>query len=119
MFTTFESRSEQLQAHVDASNVANLASLELLKSQLADYTNTKQTELLKHCEGRLHQLYDSVIRDAEKKLEQRIAQIQATGGSGIDASFGKGAPRDRALFDPRDYKIPELASDPSLAVFKK
>ena len=106
MMTTFEQRSEQLQDHVNASNVANIASLDLFKSQLGDYTNTKQSELLKHCEGRLHQLYDTVIKDAETKLEQRIGQIQATGGLGSDVSFGKGAPRERALFDPRDYKIP-------------
>ena len=113
MMTTFEQRSTQLQEHVDASQIANIAILELLKVQLNDYTNTKQAELLSHCEGRLHQLYDTVIKDAEAKLQQRIGEIQSTGGAGGEVPFGKGAPRERALFDPRDYKIPELVSDPS------
>ena len=60
MVASFEQRSTQLQEHVDATQIANIASLDLLRVQLGDYTNDKQAELRRHCEGRLHQLYGQV-----------------------------------------------------------
>ena len=59
-------------------------------------------------------MYDKVIADARVHFGE--SRSSADGG---EASFGKGSPRERVLFDARDYKIPELVSDPSLAVFKK
>ena len=64
MTASFEQRSTQLQEHVDSTQRSNIANLDLLKVQLNDYTNGKQAELLSHCEGRLQQLYDTVINDA-------------------------------------------------------
>ena len=72
-----------------------------------------------HCEGRLQQLYNTVISEAKTHFEQRIGEMQFSGATGAESSFGKGAPRERVLFDARDYKITELHADPSLGVFKK
>ena len=65
-------------------------------------------------EGRLQAMYDKVIADARAHFGESRSSTE-----GGDASFGKGVPRGRVLFDARDYKIPELVADPSLAVFKK
>ena len=114
LMASFEQRNTQLQEHIDTAQRNNLASLELLKVQLGEFSATKQIEIMAHCEGRLQALYDKVISDARAHFGE--SRSSAEGG---DASFGNGAPRERVLFDARDYKIPELTSDPSLAVFKK
>ena len=58
-------------------------------------------------------MYDKVIADARTNFGE--SRPSADGG---EAAFGNGASHERVLFDARDYKIPELVSDPSLAVFK-
>ena len=118
MVESFEKRNTQLQEHIDTAQRNNIASLELLKVQLSNFCDEKQVQILSHCEGRLQVLYDTVIADARNQFEQRLGETRSSGDGG-ETSFGKGAPRERMLFDARDYKIPELASDPSLAVFKK
>ena len=111
LMEAFNARDKQLQEHIDTARRNNLASLELLKVQLGTFTEQKQGEFLSHCEGKLQAMYDKVIADAQAHFGD--SRPSADGG---ETACGKGAPRERVLFDARDYKIPELASDPSLAV---
>ena len=115
MTASFEQRNTQLQEHIDTAQRNNLASLELLKVQLNEFSDLKQAQILSHCEGRLQVLYDTVIADARTQFEQRMGEMQSSGGGGGETSFGKGAPRERMLFDAWDYKIPDLHADPRLA----
>ena len=114
MIESFEARDKQLQEHIDSAQRSNLASLEMLKVQPGTFTELKQAELPSHCEGKLQAMYDRVISDARTHFAE-----SRSSGDGAEPTFGKGAPRERMLFDARDYKIPQLASHPSLAVFKK
>ena len=50
-------------------------------------------------------------------VRANFADSRSSSG-GAKHTFGKGAPRERILFDARNFEIPELVSDPSLAVFK-
>ena len=89
----------------------------MLKGQLATLTEQKHSELLVLCESRLqasvHVLYDRVLTDA------RASFGACSSRHGAEQAFGNGAPREGIPFDTSDYKILELASDPSLAVFKE
>ena len=119
MIEAFSARDKQLQEHIDTEQRNNILSLELLKGQLSVFTEQKQSELLATAEGRLQatrqKLYNQVLADARTSFGD-----SRSSGEGAEQAFGKGgAPRERALFDARDYKIPELSADPSLAVFKK
>ena len=114
LMDAFNAGDKQLQEHIDTAQRNSLASLELLKRQFGTFTEQKQGELLSHCEGRLPAMYDKVIADTRAHFGD-----SRPSADGADPAFGKGAPRERMLFDARDYKIPELVSDPSLAVFKK
>ena len=57
------------------------------------------------------ELYNQAMAEARSHLGS------SSQGGGKDS--GKGGARERQLFDPRDYKIPDLSSAPSMAVFKK
>jgi hypothetical protein len=68
----------------------------LTKVQLNDYTNGRQAELLTHCEGRLQQLYDTVINDARTHFEQRIGQMQSQGAAASTRPLAKARPADES-----------------------
>ena len=51
LIESFEARDKQLQEHIDAAQTNNFASLEMLKGQVATFTEHKQSELLVLCEG--------------------------------------------------------------------
>ena len=74
------------------------------------------------CEASFNQSTQSAterILDIQRQIQNlvdRTLQSSAEGGSG---GFGGGQQRDRQIFDPRDYKIEQLGSSPSVAAFKK
>ena len=57
------------------------------------------------------------------EIQRQVQDLVSRTFQGGDGDGGKGGgghqPRDRQLFDPRDYKIQDLAASPSLAAFKK
>ena len=60
--------------------------------------------------------------EARKFYQQALYEARQAGPqSGGDEHDGKGAggPRERSLYDPREYKIADFHTEPSLAAFKK
>ena len=51
MIEAFTARDQQLKEHIDLAQRNNIASLEMLKGQVATFTEHKQSELLVLCEG--------------------------------------------------------------------
>ena len=61
-------------------------------------------------------------QSARELYEQAVADARSHLGSSSQdrgKETGKGGARERQVFDPRDYKLPDLTSEPSMAVFKK
>ena len=53
LMASFEQRNTQLQEYIDTAQRNNIASLELLKVQIGEFTTLRQSELVAHCEDKL------------------------------------------------------------------
>jgi hypothetical protein len=117
-----QARDAQLRAFVDETQAGNQATFELLSAQLASVGDGKQAELEHKITAMVATLRDQLAASADVLYTEAMANARTHLGTGSfegGKSEGKGGARERALFDPRDYKIPDLASTPSMAVFKK
>ena len=66
-------------------------------------------------------LVHAELRESARGLytEALRAAARDTDSGGNHGGKGAGVPRAKSLYDPRDYKLSDLSSDPSLATFKK
>ena len=61
--------------------------------------------------------FDAKFQSNVKDMQVIIAQAQGLGGDG--GGGGPRGPRDRNVFDPRDFKLHDLGEKPQLGPFKK
>ena len=113
----FENRDVQLRQHVDETARRNQESLNTLQAALSSHLEEKQKEVDQKMEHAMSILASESRRFYDEALQRAVGQ-QHFGGEG-QGKGGGGGPRERALFDARDYKIADLPNEPSLAAFKK
>ena len=117
--TAFENRDAQLRQHLDTAQRANNESLEMLQRGISEHVTAKQLEVDQLMVAAMANL-DS---EARRLYQQAVFEARRDTGaqSGGDEHPGKGAggPRERSLYDPRDYEIADLHAEPSLDAFKK
>ena len=58
-------------------------------------------------------------RGLHREALHEARQAGPPSGGGEHHGKGAGGPRERSLYDPRDYKLADLHAKPSLAAFKK
>jgi hypothetical protein len=116
----FAQSEATLREHLDASQRASNEGLESMQRTLGDLLVANRLEIDQKM-ALVHQelqtaacgLYSEALQAAQS------AQTGGGGGGGDHGGKGSGGPRERSLYDLRDYKLADLASDPTLATFKK
>jgi hypothetical protein len=114
----FEQRDTQLRGHFDQTQRANLESLTAIQATLSEHLQRGQAEL----DQRVAQAMDGLTFEARRLYQealQQAARDQQGPREAGDHGKGGGGPRERSLYDPRDYKLADLPNEPSLAAFKK
>ena len=100
------------------------------KTKLAaidDWCNVNSLETVSVTVIRIQERLDTLIGQVDHWMTQLSNEIGTTRfvvgslefGSGAGAGKGGAAPRDRNVFDPRDYKVAELGNKRSMAKWKK
>ena len=100
-----QARDAQLRAFVDETQVGNQATFEMLSAQLASVGNDKQVEVEQKITAMVAGLRDQLAASAETLYNEAMVNARAHFGAGSSEGGkdgGKGAARERALFDPRD-----------------
>ena len=106
-FATLKGQQTEMEEQLRVTRAESTTAYGSFEERLKTYT-----------EGR-ERLFQVKLEEAERKFRETSQNIvqdihTSTGGKGS----GGGA-RDRQVFDPREYKMPDLPSDPSLAQLKK
>ena len=130
--SVIQSRDDQLRQHMDATAIARDEQFALLSSQLADSITASEAKLAASLDisvARLNDLAQRSIADTNRALEAKSVELYeqmkfqlnrdghgpSEGGKGGSAS----GPRERNIYDVRDYKIADLEKGASTAAFKK
>jgi hypothetical protein len=112
----FEQRDAQLREHLDKTQRSNLESLSMVQGTLSEHLQRGQAEL----EQKVAQAVEVLASESRRLYQEALQQAARDGGGPRESGdFGKGGsgPRERSLYDPRDYKLADLkkrqASQPS------
>ena len=123
-----QSRDDQLRQHIDAASVARNEQFALLSSQLAESISTSEAKIASSPDasvGRLNEIAQRSMQVTNAKsvelYEQMKFQIERDGHGPSEGGKGgfSGGPRERNIYDVRDYKIADLEKGASTASFKK
>ena len=81
----------------------------------------KQAELDQKVAQAMDGLTSGAWRLYQDALQQAARDQHGAREAGYTGDHGKGGgvPRERSLYDPRDYKLADFPNEPSLAAFKK
>jgi len=128
--TTFQQRQAELAAgfaqsdatlreHLNSSQRASNDGLEAMQRTLGELLAANKLEV-----DQKMALVHSELQTAARSLYSEVLQAAqssqtGSGGGGDYGGKGSGGPRERSLYDPRDYKIADLSSDPTLALFQE
>ena len=116
--TAFESRDTQLREHLGRTQRANNDSLEMLQRGISEHVTAKQLEVdqlmaaaITNLNSEARRLYQGALHEARQAGPQS--------GGGEHHGKGAGGPRERSLYDPRDYKLADLHTEPFSCCFRE
>ena len=130
--SVIQSRDDQLRQHMDAASIVRDEQFALLSAQLSKDINESEAKLASSLDtsvARLNELAQRSIAVTNRALEAKSVELYeqmkfqlAQDGHG-SSDGGKGGsssgPRERNIYDVRDYKIADLEKGASTAAFKK
>ena len=117
----FQTSDARLREHLDLSQLASNTGLETMQRTFSELLAANKVEIdqrMAQAMSELNTAARSLYQEAQHEARQS-SQTGGGGGGGDHGGKGSGGPRERSLYDPRDYKLADLASDLTLAAFKK
>jgi len=115
----FAQSEATLREHLNASQRASNEGLESMQRTLGDLLVANRLEIDQKM-ALVHHELQTAARGLYSEALQAAQSAQTGGGGGGDhGGKGSGGPRERSLYDPRDYKLADLTSDLTLAAIKK
>ena len=119
-----QARDETLRNFLDSSSVAHNEKFDLLTAQLVERIATSEADIARNLDsavGRLNEIAASSVQETNRKsvelYEQMKFQIERDGHGPSEGGKGcfSAGPRERNIYDVRDYKIADLEKGASTA----